>query len=190
MQHYAAKVIDECARLSQYTNGEPPLTGELLTTRFADGEIEVELKTSIRGKDVFLLVNCSRNPFGLSVEENLIELYHTIDLLKRSQPGKITLVEPYISSSRSDRTTRRNSVGFWVHCKILVSLGVNHIITYQIHSEKSKTIVDPTLCSIDDIPITSLLQRYLANTYIKKKNMQRYLAQDLSLPTNSAITRR
>jgi ribose-phosphate pyrophosphokinase len=55
----------------------------------------------------------------------------------------------------------------WVHIKTLVSLGVRHIITYQLHSDKSKSMVDPTMCALDDIPATPLLKRYLCDTYIQ-----------------------
>jgi ribose-phosphate pyrophosphokinase len=141
--------------------------GNLRTVRFADGEMEVEVHTSLRGKEVYLFASAGRNQEGLTVEESKLELYHTIDALRRSQAGKITLFEPYCSSSRSDRTTRRNSVGFWVHYKTLVSLGVDHIITYNLHSDKSRTVVDPTQCAIDDVPAIVLLKEFITDTFIK-----------------------
>ncbi len=146
------------------------MVSRLRPVRFADGEMEVEVNTTLRGKDVFVFANAGRNDLGLSVEENKLELYHAVDALQRSQAGRITLFEPYCSSSRSDRTTRRNSVGFWVHYKTLMALGVNHIITYQLHSEKSRTVVDPTLCAIDDVPANALLAEYLCDTYVKTRD--------------------
>src|SRR6056297_2763935 len=153
MEDYADRVVYEMQTFPDfYGKGySKQIRGELKTITFADGEIEVEVHTSIRGKDVFLFASAARNAYGLSVEQNKLELYHAIDAIRRAQPGRITLFEPFCTSSRSDRTTRRNSVGFWIHYKTLASLGTNHIITYQLHSEKSRTIVDPTLCAIDDI---------------------------------------
>jgi ribose-phosphate pyrophosphokinase len=90
-----------------------------------------------------------------------------VDALKRSQAGDITVFEPYISCSRSDRTTRRNSVGLWIHFKILASLGVKHIVTYQLHSNISESMLDPTMCTIDDISALNLLERYLCDVYIR-----------------------
>lgn len=141
--------------------------GTMRCIKFADGEMEVEVLDSLRGKDVYLLGSSSRSADGTSPEENKMELYHTIDAIKRSDPGSITLIEPYLSASRSDRTTRRNSVGFWIHAKILVSLGVNHMITFQLHSDKSKTAIDPVMCTFDDIPTSGLIQNYLARTFIR-----------------------
>ncbi len=141
-------------------------TQELSVLSFADGEIEVTLHRSVRGKTVFLFSSSARNPENLSVEACKLELYHTIDVLKRSQAAEIIVFEPYISCSRSDRTTRRNSVGLWIHYKTLISLGVDHLITYQLHSDKSKTMFDPCICSIDDVQTLSLLQKYLCDTSI------------------------
>jgi ribose-phosphate pyrophosphokinase len=57
-------------------------------------------------------------------------------------------------------------VGLWVHLKTLASLGARHFVTYQMHSDKSKSMLDPVICGIDDIPAISLLEKYLCNTYI------------------------
>ncbi|MDR0877918.1 MAG: ribose-phosphate diphosphokinase, partial [Treponema sp.] len=134
--------------------------------RFADGEMEVVVKSSIRGKDVILFTSAARNEAEITVEEAKIELYQAIDALKRSQAAKIIVFEPFISCSRSDRTTRRSSVGLWVHVKILSSLGAGHLVTYQLHSDKSKSMVDPTICMVDDIPALTLLKRDLCDAYI------------------------
>ncbi len=134
---------------------------------FADGEIEVTLHRSVRGKRVFLFATNARNDAGLPVETCKIELYHTIDVLQRSHAAEIVIFEPYISCSRSDRTTRRNSVGLWIHYKIMVSLGIDHLVTYQLHSDKSKSFFDPCLCSMDDVPAVALLQKYLCDTAIR-----------------------
>lgn len=138
----------------------------LSVLNFADGEMEVTLNRSVRGKRVFLFTTNARNDAGLTVEVCKIELYHTIDVLQRSHAAEIIIFEPYISCSRSDRTTRRNSVGLWIHYKTMVSLGIDHLITYQLHSDKSKSFFDPCLCSMDDVPAVALLQKYLCDTSI------------------------
>jgi len=177
MQEYASRVAYQLKTFPDFytaSSNSNDFVGRLETMKFADGEMEVEVHTSLRGKDVFLFGGAGRNERNLSVEENKLELYHAIDALRRAQAGRITLFEPYCSSSRSDRTTRRNSVGFWVHYKTLVSLGVDHIITYQLHSDKSKTVVDPTLCAIDDLPAEGLLSEYITDNFIRTSD---YLSQ-------------
>jgi ribose-phosphate pyrophosphokinase len=167
MQEYAEKVVTCISTYFAYKKTLHEIKGNLSVSRFADGEMEVETTSSVRGHDVFLFANSSRNSAHISVEENKIEMYHAVDALRRAQAGRITLFEPYCSPGRSDRTTRRNSVGLWIHFKTLISLGVDHIITFNLHSDKSRTFIDPAVCAIDDIPVLFLLKRYIADTYIK-----------------------
>jgi ribose-phosphate pyrophosphokinase len=169
MKSYAFRVVSYLRKFPSFAGLEDSINGtDLLTTDcFADGEMEVAVNSSIRGKDVFLFASCARNEAGTGVEEAKIELYHAVDALKRAQAAKITVFEPFVSCSRSDRTTRRSSVGLWVHLKILASLGARHIVTYQLHSDKSKSMVDPTICVVDDIPALTLLMRRLCDAYIQ-----------------------
>ena len=169
MRHYAEKVVESLAKFPRFGGKREHFCGVglLNTDRFADGEMEVTVGSSVRGKHVVVFASCARNEAGISLEEAKIELYHAVDALKRCQPGKITVFEPFVSCSRSDRTIRRSSVGLWVHLKTLASLGAQHIITYQLHSDKSKSMLDPTICALDDIPAHTLLQQYLCDIYIR-----------------------
>jgi ribose-phosphate pyrophosphokinase len=142
------------------------LRGSLAVAAFADGEMEVELGTSVRGRDVFLFAGSARNPIALPPAECKLETYHAIDALRRAQAGRISLFEPYCGPSRSDRTTRRNSVGLWMHFKTLVELGVEHYLTFQLHSEKSRTFIDPVRCAVDDLPAYSLLKARLCEAVV------------------------
>jgi ribose-phosphate pyrophosphokinase len=169
MRNYAARVVEELKRFPSFAPQGDSLdrVDALHTDLFADGEMEITVKEPLRGKNVVLFTSCAKNEAGIGVEEAKIELYQTIDALKRSQAERITVFEPFVSCSRSDRTTRRSSVGLWVHFKILSSLGANHIVTYQLHSDKSKSMLDPTICLIDDIPALTLLKKYLCDNYIR-----------------------
>ncbi len=169
MIDYAERVAYHVETFPEFRGTQSPrqLVNSLHVAEFTDGEMEVEVRLSLRGKRVFLFANAARNASGYSVEENKMELYHTIDALRRAQAGSIVLFEPYCSCSRSDRITRRNSVGFWIHYKTIRSLGVDHIITYQLHSDKSKTVVDPTSCAIDDVPANQLIEEYITDRFIR-----------------------
>ncbi|MDR1176718.1 MAG: ribose-phosphate diphosphokinase [Treponema sp.] len=169
MRSYASKVVESFLKYPEFSGLKEEIDGVNLlgADRFADGEMEVVVNTSIRGRDVVLFTSSARNEAGISVEEAKIELYHAVDALKRSQAGRIIVFEPFISCSRSDRTNRRSSVGLWVHFQTLVNLGMDHIVTFQLHSDKSKSIVDPTRYIIEDIPALNLLKRYLCDAYIQ-----------------------
>ncbi|MDR3343383.1 MAG: ribose-phosphate diphosphokinase [Treponema sp.] len=169
MRDYASRVVSHLTKFASFAPWADTINGvEILTTdRFADGEMEVVVNSSIRGKDIILFTSCARNEAAIGVNAAKIELYHTVDALKRSQAEQIMVFEPFVSCSRSDRTARRCSVGLWVHFKILASLGANHIVTYQLHSDKSKSMVDPTNCAFDDVPAMTLLEKYLCDVYIR-----------------------
>ena len=169
MREYACRVVEHLTKIPRFYSMAETINGVdiLSVDRFADGEMEVSVKKSVRGKEVVLFTSCCRNGAGIEAEIAKIELYHAIDALKRSQSGNVIVFEPYISCSRSDRKTRRNSVGLWVHFKILASLGVKHIVTYQLHSNKSESMLDPTICVIDDVSALSLLAGYLCDVYIQ-----------------------
>jgi len=172
MKGYAEEVSQKLAKFPRFA-GKIDQFGwaDLLKVkRFADYEIEVEVKSSVRGKHVILFASCAQNDArkaAVSSAEAKIELYHSVDALKRGQPEKITVFEPFISCSRSDRATRRNSVGLWTHLKTLAGMGANHVITYQLHSDKSKFMLDPTICAMDNIPAMTLLQQRLCDAYIQ-----------------------
>jgi ribose-phosphate pyrophosphokinase len=164
MHDYASAVV---GFLKRFNIDVEDAVEALEVQQFADGEMEVVLNTSVRGRTVVLFANCARNKAKIGVNSSKIELYSAVDALKRSRAAKVIVFEPYISCSRSDRTTRRSSVGLWVHFKTLVALGCKHIVTYQLHSDKSKSMLDPNRCIIDDIPAMSLLQEYICDRYIK-----------------------
>lgn len=138
----------------------------LQVDRFADGEIEVSVLDTIRGKDIYLIAGSARNCLDLAVETCSYELCHTLDALKRAHAATITVVEPYVSASRSDRATKRNSVGTWIHFKLLSSLGADGLICFQLHSDKTKTLADPSAFSIDDIPLSPLISKRLCDSAI------------------------
>jgi ribose-phosphate pyrophosphokinase len=171
MRGYASRVLDHLLKYPMFAPRAERINGvaALQTDKFADGEMEVSLNKSIRGKEVVLFAGAARNEAGLSVDEAKVESYHTIDLLARAQAKEIIVFEPYVSCARSDRTVRRSSVGLWVHFKILASLGTNHIVTYQLHSDKSRSMLDPTICVLDDIEAFNLLARHLCEKYIKTR---------------------
>ena len=142
-----AEVSGRTCRVPGSGSTTQEVDGELSISRFADGEMEAEIGTSVRGCDVFLFPGGgTKRGRDIIVEENKIETYHAVDALRRAQAGRITVFEPYCSPGRSDRLTRRNSVGLWLHFKILISLGIDHYITFQLHSDKSKTFIDPAVC--------------------------------------------
>ncbi|GHU24887.1 ribose-phosphate pyrophosphokinase [Spirochaetia bacterium] len=165
MQDYAARVAGVLNK--GWINAVDALTVDC----FANGEMEVRVSMSPRGKTVFLFAGCGGN--NPTVDESKLELYHAIDALNRAQSARIIVFEPFISCSRSDRTVNRSSVGLWMHFRTLQAMGARQLITYQLHSDKSRTMLDPSLCTLDDIPGSRLLIEHLCATYVKSSERLR-----------------
>src|SRR2546426_12294825 len=65
---------------------------------FSDGEIFVQIREHIRGKDVFLL-----QPTCHPVNQHLMELLIIADSCRRASAARITAVLPYFVYGRNDR---------------------------------------------------------------------------------------
>ncbi len=118
---------------------------------FNDKELATDFSQSIRGKTIFI--------FGDTVH-NLHELIMTIDAAKRSAVKKIVVVLPYFGYSRQDQQgTGRACIGGAVIANILAALGVNHLISIDLHAAAIKGFFPN--------PFDHLSGRHLFVPYIK-----------------------
>ena len=69
-----------------------------LCEKFSDGESRIEISSSFRGDDVFVI-----QPTCAPVNFNLMQLCLMLDALKRASAGRITAVIPYYGYARQDR---------------------------------------------------------------------------------------
>ena len=67
-------------------------------TRFADGEVQINIDETVRGHSVFIVQSTNK-----PVNENYMELFIMIDALKRASAKSINVVMPYYGYSRQDR---------------------------------------------------------------------------------------
>lgn len=65
---------------------------------FPDGEMQVEIRESVRGEDVYLV-----QPTGPPGEKHLLELLLLADAAHRASVGRLTAVIPYFGYARQDR---------------------------------------------------------------------------------------
>ncbi|MCL2179824.1 MAG: ribose-phosphate diphosphokinase [Treponema sp.] len=112
-------------------------------TLFPNGEIKAEIEESIRGKDVFIFQDVeNRYPVkfngaavnNLSTNDHLMTIYVTVDAARQAGAGRITLVIPNYPYSRQHKAKGREGLTASRIGKIFESLGVDHIITLDIHS--------------------------------------------------------
>lgn len=104
--------------------------GECSVNKFSDGEIQIDIKETARGKDVYLIQSTS-NP----VNDNLMELLILLDALKRASAGRINVVIPYYGYARQDRKTRaREPITSKLVADLLEVAGAQRIVAMDLHA--------------------------------------------------------
>ena len=104
--------------------------GPMLVKNFADGEIYVQIKESVRGDDVFII-----QPLCNPVNENLMELLIIIDAFKRASAKTITTVIPYYGYARQDRkTSGREAITAKLVADLLTTAGTTRVLAMDLHT--------------------------------------------------------
>lgn len=99
-------------------------------SRFADGEIGVELGASLRNRRVFILQTCAA-----PVHDHIMELMLMVDACRRASAAEITAVVPFLAYSRQDRKARpRSPISAKVLAKMLEGVGIDRLMTLDLHS--------------------------------------------------------
>lgn len=123
--------------------------------RFADGEIEVHIKESVRGADVFVIQSTSP-----PVNENLMELLLIIDALKRASAGRITAVIPYFGYARQDRKfIGRVPISAKLIANLIETAGANRVLTIELHAGQIQGFFD---IPVDNLKIHPIIAKYFA----------------------------
>ena len=107
--------------------------GRATVDRFSDGEVLVELQDNVRGKDVFILQSTCA-----PTNDTLMEVMVMVDALRRASAGRITAAIPYFGYARQDRRPRsaRVAITAKVVANMLTSVGVNRLLTMDLHSDQ------------------------------------------------------
>ncbi len=135
--------------------------GQADVSRFPDSEIKVKIKESVRGEDVFIIQSTC-----LPTNEYLMELLIMIDALKRASAGRITAVMPYYGYARQDRKTQpREPITAKLVANLLVSAGVNRVLTMDLHAGQIQGFFD--------IPVDQLEAVNILSSYFKEKNLDK-----------------
>ena len=104
--------------------------GPMVIKNFADGEIYVQVKESVRGDDVFII-----QPLCNPVNENLVELLIIIDAFKRASAKTITAVIPYYGYARQDRkTSGREAITAKLVADLLTTAGADRVLAMDLHT--------------------------------------------------------
>ena len=125
--------------------------GKAEVSRFSDGEINVEIKENIRGRDVFI-VQSTCNP----ANDNLLELMIMADACKRASAGRITAVLPYYGYARQDRkVASRAPITAKLIADILTTSGISRVLTMELHAGQIQGFFNVPVDNLYSIPLFS-----------------------------------
>lgn len=124
--------------------------GDVSVSQFSDGEINVELLTNVRGRDVFVVQSTCA-----PTNDNLMELIVMVDALRRASAGRITAVVPYFGYARQDRRVRsaRVPITAKVVADMMVSVGVDRVLTVDLHAEQIQGFFDVPVDNVYGSPV-------------------------------------
>lgn len=125
-----------------------PLAGVEIGS-FADGEVRVCVADDIRGTHAVIV-----QPTGPPVNDNLMVLALLADAAKAAGALRVTAVVPYFGYARQDRRERvGESRSAQVAAKLLATVGVDHLITLDLHSPalESALPMPATLLGADEV---------------------------------------
>lgn len=124
--------------------------GRATVGRFSDGEVMVEILENVRGKDVFVLQSTC-----MPTNDTLVELLVLVDALKRASAGRITAAIPYFGYARQDRRPRsvRVPITAKVVANMLTTVGIDRLLTMDLHSDQIQGFFDIPVDNIYSMPI-------------------------------------
>lgn len=125
--------------------------GEIEVGRFSDGEVMVEVKTNVRGKDVFIIQSTST-----PTNDNLMELLLMADAVRRSSAQRITAVVPYFGYGRQDRRPRsaRVPISAKVVADMIGVVGFDRLLTVDLHADQIQGFFN---CPVDNVYASPVL---------------------------------
>lgn len=133
--------------------------GNLIMTKFSDGEFAVSYEESIRGRDVFLVQSTFPN------SDNLMELLLMVDAAKRASARHIIAVMPYFGWARQDRKDKpRVSIGAKLVANLLSAAGIDRLITMDLHADQIQGFFD---VPVDHLYASGVILPYLQSLHIK-----------------------
>lgn len=120
--------------------------------RFNNGEGKCVIEESIRDKDLYILADVSNRSvtYNLCGETHRMSPdEHFMDILRIlsaecGHASKRTLIMPYLYSSRQDRKEARESLDCAMSLQWLVEMGVNEIVTCDVHNKGVMNAVPKT----------------------------------------------
>lgn len=140
------------------------------TPRFGSGEAKGVINATVRGDDIYLMVDiCNYSlTYSLCGHVNHMSPDDHFQDLKRmiaaigGKARRITVIMPFLYESRQDKRSGRESLDCAIALKELENMGVSNIITFDTHDSRVQNAIP--LVSFEDVPcIYQFIKAFLQN---------------------------
>lgn len=119
------------------------------TPRFGSGEGKGVILESVRGYDLYIMVDVTNHSMTYSLfgDENHMSPDDHYQDLKRiiaavgGKARRITVIMPYLYESRQHKRSTRESLDCAIALQELVKMGVDHIITFDAHDPRVQNAI-------------------------------------------------
>jgi len=126
--------------------------------KFSDGEIFVEVKENVRGRDVFIV-----QPTCTPVNDHLMELVIMVDALRRASARRITAVVPYYGYARQDRKNApRVPISAKVVAEMFMAVGVRRVLCMDLHAGQIQGFFN---IPVDHLYAAPVILEYIEKTF-------------------------
>ena len=131
----------------------------LIIDHFSDGEFQPVFKESVRDEDIYILADGSSS-------NDIIKLCLTISAAKKAGAANVIAIYPFAPYSRQDKLKNgiRSSISARVLADMLEAVGLNRLITIELHSL--------AIMGMYDVPVIHLNGNVIFSTYMKSINLR------------------
>jgi len=150
----------------------------ILTPRFNNGEGKGQVLESIRGKDVYIISDIGNHgitykshgyDMHMSPDEHFQDIKRIIGAMM-GHASSIKVIMPLLYCSRQDKRESRESLDCAINLQELERLGVNEIITFDVHNKGVQNAI-PLLPFSNLFPTKTALYDFIINEKIDLKNL-------------------
>src|SRR3954462_7719198 len=118
---------------------------------FANGEIFVRYKESVRGSDAFVVQSMTHN-----INTWMMESLIMVDALKRGSAKRITVVVPFYPYARQDKKHRgREPISARLMADLFHTAGAHRIMSVDLHAAQIQGFFDGPVDHLWALPVLS-----------------------------------
>lgn len=124
--------------------------GNLEASRFSDGEVRVEIRDHVRGRDIYIV-----QPTCSPANETIMELLIMADAFRRAAVHSITAVIPYFGYSRQDRKPgfSRVPISARLVADMIERVGIRQIVAVELHATQEQGFFSIPVVDASSLPI-------------------------------------